>query len=77
MIAYNPFPAIYQKTENLILEYLKIQKKNDIIGQYQLDSFLFLTQSIERTFVDKILRYVIIIYLINMSEIQDISMIFI
>lgn len=54
MIAYNPFPAIYQKTENIILEYLKIQKKNDIIGQYQLDSFLFLTQSIERTFVDKI-----------------------
>lgn len=52
--AYKPYPAIVKEVNNLITSYLIEINRLGLIDIYELHPFQMITQSIERTFIDKI-----------------------
>ncbi len=49
-----PFPTVSAKVDSLIYKFLKEIDRKDIIATYELEPFEITTQSLERTFVDKV-----------------------
>ncbi len=48
------FPTIKANVDNLLYRFLKLVNREDLIEMYELQPFVITTQSIERTFVDKV-----------------------
>lgn len=48
------FPVSNMETECYIYEYLLSQNRNDIVNQYDLETFLIKVQDMNRTFIDKV-----------------------
>lgn len=53
-VSVHSFPSEHQDADCFLYQYLKSQNRNDLISEYQLEPFLVKTQSLERTYIDKI-----------------------
>lgn len=53
-ISIYSFPSVLRDADCLLSQYLISQNRSDLISEYQLESFLVKTQSLERTYIDKI-----------------------
>jgi len=54
IVVYQPYPCENLKVGNYITKYLTKEGREDLIKKYQLESFEMITQTIERTFIDKL-----------------------
>lgn len=54
MKVYKSFPFEEMKATNYITKFLELEEEIEIIKKYELQPFTVMTQSIERTFIDKI-----------------------
>lgn len=53
-VSTHSFPSKAQDADCILYQYLKSQNRNDIISEYLLEPFLVKTQSLERTYIDKV-----------------------
>lgn len=53
-VSVHSFPSEFLEADCLLSQYLKSQTRNDLISEYQLEPFLVKTQSLERTYIDKV-----------------------
>jgi len=54
IVVYQPYPCLKLKVGNYISKYLMKEKRHDLIQEYQIEPFEIMTQTIERTFIDKL-----------------------
>ena len=48
------FPSVLQDADCILYHFLKSENRNDLISEYKLEPFLVKTQSLERTYIDKV-----------------------
>lgn len=53
-VSVHSFPSELLEADCILYQYLKSQNRNDLISAYRLESFLVKTQSLERTYIDKV-----------------------
>jgi Uncharacterized conserved protein len=53
-VSVHSFPSALHDADCFLYQYLKSQNRNDLISEYRLEPFLVKTQSLERTYIDKI-----------------------
>jgi len=53
-VSIHSFPSELQDADCILYQYLIGQNLNDIISEHQLEPFLVRTQSLERTYIDKV-----------------------
>lgn len=53
-VSVHSFPSELLDADCILYHYLKNQYRNDLISEYQLEPFLVKTQSLERTYIDKV-----------------------
>lgn len=54
IITFDPFPCKELEVSNYVTKFLSISEETELIGMYNLTPFVVKTQTIERTFIDKI-----------------------
>jgi len=54
IVVYQPYPCLKLKVGNYISKYLMKEERHDLIQEYQIEPFDIMTQTIERTFIDKL-----------------------
>lgn len=53
-VSIQSFPSAFQEADCILYQYLKGQNRDDIVTECRLEPFLVKTQSLERTYIDKI-----------------------
>jgi len=54
IVVYQPYPCLKLKVGNYITKYLMKEERQDLMTEYQIEPFEMVTQTIERTFIDKL-----------------------
>jgi hypothetical protein len=53
-VSIQSFPSAFQEADCILYQYLKGQNRDNIVTEYRLEPFLVKTQSLERTYIDKV-----------------------
>lgn len=53
-VSVHSFPSELLDADCILYQYLKSRNRNDLISEYRLEPFLVKTQSLERTYIDKV-----------------------